>query len=165
MPQVNAVLAFVVALFAATACLPTAGTRQPDWAPPSNSKASLDEVSLLDRAFEECHLSTAADPRNRAFGAIILALQDKSWIVTQADVSRGTLRGKKCYRNQPGRCAEVAFYSDALGRIYARPSSSDRAIMSDLDRWLIDLEDAYAKYRCYTDDALRDEMKKLGIAL
>ncbi len=152
------------ALLAAGSCGPTAGTRRPDWSPgsPVVEQAMVDEYA---RALEPCHLSSSAAPRKRAFGAAVLALQERAWVVTSAEAGRGFLRAEKCYRNQPGLCATVEFQADAAGALYVKPEPCRPNLSDDLERWLIEVEDTYAKYRCYTDDALRDEMKKLGIAL
>jgi len=163
MTRKTVALAFAATLLAATSCLPTAGTQRPDWAA-GNPRADDSDLAKLARWFETCHLSSSAAPRTRAFGAAVLSLHERAWVVTRAEIGRGLLGARKCYRDE-GLCAEVDFEAAAAGSLYVNPRRCSPGIGDDLRRWLLELEETYAKYRCYTDDALRDEMNKVGISL
>jgi hypothetical protein len=101
----------------------------------------------------------------RAFGAMLLALHDRNWTVGNMDAARPEIQAKMCYQNDPRYCATVLFTNNNQGQTFVRPQYAQIKVQDDLEKWLVALEQAYSKYRCYTDEALRAELNKYGIAL
>ncbi len=119
----------------------------------------------LAQVFFHCDGFEGNNLKERSFIAMILSLQEREWAVEKMDLENGEIVARECYRDDPQYCVTVSFVYNDPGRINATTMSIHRKLQDDIRRWLTALEQTYSKYRCYTDEALREEAAKYGISL
>jgi len=161
--RLNLVLSTFLAITVlfAQSCVPSAGTKKPKWA----ERKNLVNKQHLQRVYDRCKGIDNGKYQLRAFGAAILSLQEGNWILDEINSQSLWISGKKCYRDYPEYCVIMEFHTDTDGRLIIKPQYIQIKLEDDVERWLTAFEQIYSKYRCYTDEALRGEMKKYGLEL
>jgi hypothetical protein len=148
-----------LALVLGSGCLPTAGSRQPDW-------VRKDQDPTLRNFFPGCDTATGDNLHSRGFAAIVLALQSSNWTVERMDFVNKYVSARTCLANNPDHCVSLGFQANLRGGIRIVPLHTvERNLEDDLKRWMTTLEQSFAIYRCQTDEALGEEMQKYGFPL
>ncbi len=150
------------------ACIPTAGTRPPDF---SNKKQATDSsygyehgALSYEKMLYHCSGRVDGDLRLRAFGATLLSLNEREWTTERMDSSRAEIVAKIYYRNRPEYSARARFQCDERGRTMIWILENHPKLEDDMQQWLVALEQSFSKFSCYTDEALRTEMNKFGLS-
>jgi hypothetical protein len=128
------------------------------------STAACGPPPPVNVAIKPCGSAMSVDHRSHAFAAILLALQMRQWNLDKIDIPNKTVLASACLRGS-SHCATLRFavLNSADIEVTESPNHPfNPELRGHVPRWMNFLRPAYTKYSCYTDDALREEVKKFG---
>lgn len=123
---------------------------------------SRPEYSKQDpyRVYTPCTDTAETDLSYVTFGAIVLSLTETGWTIEDITSNNAKVFAKKC---RVGECVEMIFkpYQDGNVSVFNPPDKPiPTRLGDDLKRWTDELEVPFSKYRCFTREAIEQEMSK-----
>jgi hypothetical protein len=153
-------------------CLPTVGTRRPDFVQPTttggrgNSPPGFTRDGAYERhVYERCESVDGDELHTRAFAATLAALEGSAAKVDQPNFRQKYLEAEICFEDD--QCTTVLFQADLAGRVTVsyHKGFTPREFEDDVAHWIVELERRFAEFRCHSDEQLDEVLERHGFEL
>ena len=156
-----------VQLVLLSGCYPQSGVRQPVWAERANHDLDFGQALKVREVFLPCANSKGRGSLDyRSFAGILMALQERDWMIGNVDSDSRSINARACLRNNPLHCAWMTLRLIHGSRVEIVPSENaalNPKLVDDVTRWLTMLDQSFSKYRCQTEDAFDQIANQYGL--
>ena len=112
-----------------------------------------------------CGNAMSVDHQAHAYAAMLLSLQERQWTFQHQNKKKHSVRARNCIASSSSDCVTLRFIARPNGMVSVlqvpkRPIPNN--MKDDVFRWMKFFRQSYSKFSCFTDDALREQVRNYG---
>ena len=112
-----------------------------------------------------CGNAMSVDHRAHAYAAMLLSLQERQWTFQHQNKEKYSVRARNCIASSSRDCVTLSFIAHPNGTAHVLQVPNQpipRNMQDDVFRWMKFFRQSYSKFSCFTDDALREQVRNYG---
>ncbi len=112
-----------------------------------------------------CGNAMSVDHQAHAYAAMLLSLQERQWTFHHQNKKKHSVLARNCIASSSLDCVTLSFIANPNGMVSVLQVPNQpiqRNMLDDVFRWMKYFRQSYSNFSCFTDDALREQVRNYG---